>query len=117
MKIEIPDGPYDYESSAEALVDAFQQVSDKVSSHLGLTGYQHSWAEMSYLAKSRNLEAGGILMDFTKVAYPQYDLHKELDEAIQANRENIIKFAKEQLEDTMADRVREHMTRIANGEF
>ena len=118
IEIEIPDGPYDYNSSAEAMVTAFEEVEKIVTKKLGLSGFQFSWAQMRYLGKSRNMKVG-ILIRLEDMIFPQYNLHEKLEEAIQNNREVIIEHAKEELAnaDLMVPRVKEHMQKIAKGEF
>ena len=122
IEIEIPDGPYDYNTAAEAMSEALLETEKVVAEKLGLTGFQFGWAQMNYLAESRSLDAGGILLDFKDFCYPQYDLHEKLDKAIQKSREQIISFAEKEVKGMkenayVSAEVLEYMQRIANGEF
>lgn len=110
---------HDYNTSAEALSKALKLTIDHVAGELGLTGFQAGWAVMQFMAEFRNVQTGGIFLNFDDLIYPQYDLHRKLDEAIEGCKDRIAAHARENLQKDILIHpdVAAHMERVANGEL
>lgn len=61
-----------------AAVAAFNHVAHK----LGVSGFQASCADLDILKRTRRLEGPFMIADGDRMLYPQYDLHRDLQECM-----------------------------------
>lgn len=87
--------PYSMALSAYAV---FMYVAGK----LGVTGFQASWADMQFLKRTRNLEDGFSIIDYSNLLYPQYKDNFEkysFDNLLRENLPHLKERAKKLLEE------------------
>ncbi|MGD7046979.1 hypothetical protein FZC83_01955 [Rossellomorea marisflavi] len=82
MVKDIESQPQSYNSIAESLADATFAFFNYFASKHGMTGFQASWSGLKFLMKSRGTEHPIMIVEGGKLLYPQYDLHKDLQEFI-----------------------------------
>jgi hypothetical protein len=97
---KLEDQQHDYNSICYALRDATLAFFNYFSSKHGMTGFQASWSALDFLGKVYGFKAPYKIIDSSKMLYPQYDLHKELDEFIERSLPELAKIAKERIEKT-----------------
>lgn len=73
-------GDHDYNTSAEAVSNITVAAFNYAASTIGITGFQAGWAGLNALRQIKNIEGPFAVIDGTKFLFPQYDLHKQLDE-------------------------------------
>lgn len=64
--------PHDYGTSVYALSLSSVATFNYVAKALGMTGFQASYAELDFLRRTRGLEAGFRVIDYSLMLYPQY---------------------------------------------
>lgn len=92
-------GPYDYNTSAEAPVEAALAAFNYVASEVGLTGFQAGWGQMQFIKRSRGLKHPFMLLDSSLMLYPQYNLSNDVNEFMAKSKPHIAKEAKKNLEE------------------
>lgn len=65
------DRQHDYGTCVYAMSYAAVAAMDYVAAKLGVTGFQHSCADLDVLRMTRNLTFGRVV-DYSKLLYPQY---------------------------------------------
>lgn len=90
---------HDYGTCVYAMSIAALSSYYYMASVLGVTGFQASCADLDFIRRTRNMDAGFIIIDFNKLLYPQYDIYNDLHEAIKANIDKLKEKAKEKLKD------------------
>lgn len=95
---ELESKNHTYETITDALTDATLAFFNYFAVKHDMTGYQCSWAELQFLKKSRGMQAPFMIVDSSKMLYPQYDLHKDLDEFLEDSMDELSKIAKENLD-------------------
>lgn len=88
---------HDYNSIAEALADGLNAFEHYYAHKHGLSGFQVSWAELTFLKKSRGLEAPFMIVDTSKLLFPQYDLKKEIYDFVEESKPELAALAKKKL--------------------
>lgn len=71
---------YDYNTSAEAPIEPTKLAFNAITYELGGTGFQAGWAALKVYASILHIEGPFIVLKTEDYLYPQYDLHKRLDE-------------------------------------
>lgn len=74
----IVEGPHDYSSSAEAVVDATVAAFNYAADKLRLTGFQAGWAALTAYCKVMGNDCPVIVFKADDLLYPQYDLPARL---------------------------------------
>jgi hypothetical protein len=69
-----------YEQSADALWKAALAAFNYVAYIQGVTGFQASWAELQFLARSRGIKGPFAILDSAQMLYPQYDLPAKVEQ-------------------------------------
>jgi hypothetical protein len=95
---QIEDQPQDYNSIAKALTNATVAFFNYFASKHGMTGFQASWSGLQFLAKTRGIEAPFMIVDSSKMLYPQYDLIADVEKFLDDVKPELSKMAKERLE-------------------
>jgi hypothetical protein len=94
-----------------ASVATFNFIAHK----LGVTGFQASCADLDFLARVRDMKLGFIVLNGRDLMYPQYDLHKRLEDFIDQTMSspNFLSEVRKSLnEDGAVPIVREHWKSI-----
>lgn len=91
--------PHDYGTCVYAMSMAAVAAYNYMSRKLGASGFQASVADLDILRRTRSLEHGFMLVDFTRALYPQYDLRAELERALEKERASLAKSALKKLTD------------------
>lgn len=94
---EIENKQHDYNSIAEALRDATLAFFNYFAVKHAMTGWQSSWAALSFLGKSRGLEAPFMIVDSSKLLFPQYDVLGDVKKFIEDSKKDLAGLAKEKL--------------------
>lgn len=71
---------HDYGTCVYAMSMAATAAFNYMASALGVTGFQASCADLDIIRRTRHMEGPFILLKAEDMVYPQYDLHKKLDE-------------------------------------
>lgn len=78
-----PDQPGDgYSKSADSMWKAALVAFNYASYLNGATGFQESWAELTFLQKSRRIKCPFAIWKAEDLLYPQYDLRGRFEEWI-----------------------------------
>lgn len=85
-----------------AAVSAFHYVAWK----LGVTGFQASCADLDVLKRTRHLEGPFMILDASKMLYPQYDLRGDVDEFL--SKDTTAAWLKEQAIKKLDDSANSH---------
>lgn len=111
------DQEHDYGTRVYAMSMAATAAFNYVANQLGVTGFQSSIADLDILRRTRRMEGPFMLIDGDKMLYPQYDLHRQLDEALEEWEPWAAKEAKKKLEedDYAHPDVKKHWEDLANG--
>ncbi|MCM3109921.1 hypothetical protein [Lederbergia lenta] len=89
--------PHDYNTIAEALVDSTLAFFNYFASKHGMTGFQSSWAALNFLGRTRGMEAPFMIVDSSKMLYPQYDLIKDVEKFLEESKPKLAEMAKKNL--------------------
>lgn len=119
--IDLTERKHDYNSCVYAMAIAASAAMKYVATKLAVTGYQFSAAEMKLIAKSRNLDMGGRLLNYQDILYPQYCDNEHFpswEDVLKNNKEKFVKKAKEFLVEhpSAAPNVIAHWQKIASME-
>lgn len=95
---ELESKNHTYETITDALTDATLAFFNYFAVKHAMTSYQCSWSELQFLRKSRGMEAPFMIIDSSKMLYPQYDLHKDLNEFLENSMEELSKIAQKNIE-------------------
>jgi hypothetical protein len=95
---EIENQQHNYNSIAQALTDTTVAFFNYFASKHGMTGFQASWSGLQFLSKTRGLEAPFMIVDASKMLYPQYDLIADVHKFLDDVKPELSKMAKERLE-------------------
>ncbi len=79
-----------------------------MASRLGMTGFQASCADMEFLAQSRGMKHGFMVLDAENLLYPQYDMPARVAKWIAETRPQLAPVAREKLREVEADRIEPH---------
>jgi hypothetical protein len=94
---EMEEKQHGYNSIVEALTDTTVAFFNYFASKHGMTGFQASWAGLQFLGKTRGIEAPFMIVDSSKMLYPQYDLISDVREFLEESKPVLGKLAKERL--------------------
>jgi hypothetical protein len=75
---------HDYGTCVYAMSMAAEAAFNYVAGKLGVTGFQASCADLDFVRRVRNLNGPFILLKGEDALYPQYDLPKKLQEAMES---------------------------------
>lgn len=78
--------PHDYGTSVYAMSLAATAAFRYVAGVLGTTGFQASCADLDILRRTRDLKGPFLILKAEDALYPQYDLRKKLDDALESWR-------------------------------
>lgn len=110
------DRPHDYGTCAYAMSLAAVAAFHYVAHRLGTTGFQASCADMDFLRRTRHLEHGFMLVDASRLLYPQYDLLAEVRRFLSSRLEDLKDEARKLLATNEgASAVRKRWSEIAAG--
>lgn len=87
---ELTDRQHDYGTCVYAMSIIAEMGFNMVANKLGVTGFQSSCADLDFIRRTRRMEAGFKIIDFSKLLYPQYkdnDFIESFDELIVKNKE------------------------------
>lgn len=73
---------HDYGTCVYAVSMAATAAFQYVASELGITGFQASCADMDIIRRTRSLKGPFMLIDGTKMLYPQYDIIQSVRDAM-----------------------------------
>lgn len=79
-------GEHDYGTCVYAMSMAATAAFNYVASQLGVTGFQAGCADMDILRRTRMLSGPFMLINGENALYPQYDLQRDLREAMDSWR-------------------------------
>ncbi len=94
-------------------VATFQHVAKKI----GVSGWQASCADLDFLRRTRSMKCPFLIIKADDMLYPQYDLHRTLDEALHDWQQWAAEEAKRLLATDMtrtAPHVRAHWEKLAS---
>jgi hypothetical protein len=94
-------------------VATFQHVAKKI----GVTGWQASCADLDFLRRTRSMKCPFLIIKADDMVYPQYDLHRTLDETLHEWQSWAAEEAKRLLATDMthtAPHVRAHWEKLAS---
>jgi hypothetical protein len=83
----ILDAEHSYNTVPEAMTDAALGAFNFISSKLGATGFQASWADLNFFKRSRNIKAPFMIVNLDDELYPQCDPLDKVCEFIEKNRD------------------------------
>lgn len=95
-------GQLDYGKAIYALSLSALASFNYMASQCGVTGFQGSCAQLSFLARSRSMEGPFQIVDVSKLLYPQYDVIKDLNEYIEKSKPWLKRMAKKMLKNEKA---------------
>ncbi len=90
---------HDYNSIADALVESTLAFFNYFASKHGMTGFQSSWAALNFLGRTRGIEAPFMIVDSSKMLYPQYDLIGEVKKFLEDSKPKLAEIAQKNLEE------------------
>lgn len=119
---ELIEYKHDYNTSGYAITKALLATETMIAHQLGTSGFQHGYAQISYISETRMSKTGCCIIDLDNLMYPQYNLLGKVEEWIEEHKksEHFIKIVKEKIkEDDLADfkahvNVREHWEKLVN---
>lgn len=76
------DQEHDYGTCVYAMSMAAVAAFSYVAAKLGATGFQASCADLDVVRRTRHLKGPFILLTAEKALFPQYDLRRDLNEAL-----------------------------------
>lgn len=88
-----------YNTITDALADTTAAYFNYFASKHGMTGYQASYAGLEFLKKTRGMEMPFMIVDSSKMLYPQYDLVSDVEEFLEESKTELAKVAKKNLEE------------------
>ncbi|PPB12926.1 hypothetical protein [Brevibacillus laterosporus] len=91
--------PHDYNSIADALTNATVAMFNYFACKHSMTGFQSSWAGLSFVRITRGMEAPFGIIDGSKLLYPQYNIHSDINKWIEEWKPELGKIAKKKLEE------------------
>jgi hypothetical protein len=113
-----------YETAPYAMALASYATFMYMADKLGVTGFQASWADMQFLSRTRGMEDGFRILDYSNLLYPQYEnefdlsMDKLIEENIEHLRPKAIKLLEKDKNDDGTYNAHEdivaHWERIAN---
>lgn len=111
---------HDYGTAVYAMSMSAVAAFRYVAKRLGVTGFQSSCADMDILRRTRRLEHGFKIIDYSNVLFPQYWTQEKFprpEGILEENRDEFIKAAEVRLQESggMHPSVREHLETIASG--
>lgn len=94
------DRPHDYNTCCYAMSLAAVAALNYVASALGCTGFQSSCADLDFLRRQRNLQGPFMLVDASKMLFPQYDVLGDVKEFLESD--DVRKWLKAEAEKNLA---------------
>lgn len=88
-----------YNTITDALADTTAAYFNYFANKHGMTGYQASYAGLEFLKKTRGMEMPFMIVDSSKMLYPQYDLVSDVEEFLEESKTELAKVAKKNLEE------------------
>ena len=76
-----------YNFAAETLRDATVKAFNFMASRLGNSGFQASWAALSFYGEVSHIKSPYIVLKLEDMLFPQYDLHAKLGDFIAENQQ------------------------------
>lgn len=74
---------HDYGTCVYAMSMAAVAAFNYVAGRLGVTGFQASCADLDVLRRTRRIKGPFMFVDAAKMLYPQYDIERDVREAIE----------------------------------
>jgi hypothetical protein len=94
------DREHDYGTCVYAMSLAATAAFNHVAHKLGVSGFQASCADLDIVRRTRHMEGPFMLIDGDNMLFPQYNLRKQLDEALSEWRGWAAKEAQKKLAST-----------------
>lgn len=97
-KVVVTDGGEEgYEQAANSLAAVAVAAFNYAASELGVTGFQASWAALRAYADELHITGPFVMLRGENLLYPQYDLHRELDDSIAGWQDWLVEQAQRKL--------------------
>lgn len=96
---ELESGSHGYNSIADALTLSTVAFFNYFASKHGMTGFQASWSGLQFIKQTRNIDAPFMIVDSSKLLYPQYDLESDVREFLEESKKGLAEKARENLKD------------------
>ncbi|WP_144509847.1 hypothetical protein [Bacillus sp. FJAT-22090] len=96
---ELEEQTHGYNSIADALTLSTVAFFNYFASKHGMTGFQASWSGLQFIKTTRNIDAPFMIVDSSKLLYPQYDLEKDVHEFLENSKKELAAKARENLKD------------------
>lgn len=115
------DRPHTYGTCVYAMSYAAVAAMDMVAVKLGVSGFQHSCADLDVLRMTRNLKFGCVV-DYEKLLFPQYctDEHfPSVDSLLRTHSASLAEMAKDRLskaDNHVHPNVRSHWEKLASAQ-
>ncbi|GED73049.1 hypothetical protein BRE01_67510 [Brevibacillus reuszeri] len=90
---------HDYNSIADSLSKATVAMFNYFASKHGMTGFQASWAGLQFLRTTRGMDGPFAIIDGSKLLYPQYNIHSDINKWIEEWKPELGRIAKKKLEE------------------
>ena len=71
---ELIEYKHDYNTSGYAITKALLATEMMIAHQLGTSGFQHGYANISYITETRGSKTGCAIINFDDLMYPQYDV-------------------------------------------
>lgn len=89
---------HDYSSISEALTEITLATFNYYASKYGMTGFQAGWSAMRFLGRTRGIEAPFMIVDSSKLLFPQYDLLNDVKKFLEESKVELSKIAQQKLD-------------------
>lgn len=94
---EIENQQHDYSSIADALTDTTVAFFNYYASKHGMTGFQAGYSGMQVIGKLRGMKHPFMILDSSKLLYPQYDLANDVQKFLDESKVSLAPVAKEMI--------------------
>jgi N-glycosylase/DNA lyase len=94
---------HDYGTCVYAMSMASLATMYYISHKLGVTGFQAGCADLDFIRRSRGYDQGFVISNLENILDPQYDLVKNLVEAIEKAKPQLAKKAKQLIIDSKGE--------------
>lgn len=91
---------HDYETAADAVSNITVAAFNYAASTIGITGFQANWAGLTAIREILSIEGPFAIVEGEKFLFPQYDLHKQLDDWHESWKHSLSEMAKEKLKES-----------------
>lgn len=113
---KLTDMKHDYGTAMYAMSMAAVATLNFMTNKIGASGFQYSCADMDILRRTRNLNHGFSIIDYSKVLYPQYrNDFLTYEDIIENNRVHFASEARKLLDkQSGSEKVQDHWTYLSS---